>query len=176
MVFSSPPKSKRALKCIAMLSASWPMLMAKLQRGRGTQGSREGNEKGGSDGWNINLYLSTNHRLLPYQMWQQLMQLSGNIFTEFSQENLRVAVVFGLDADLELMPLLECHVPDFLGKKKKGSRKWQRGNEGRWFEYMDGWVTFRASRWLLILLTSELTYEFIMIICKAYCLFGFRTT
>ena len=52
------------------------------------------------------------------------MQLSGNIFTEFSQENLRVAVVFGLDADLELMPLLECHVPDFLGKKKKkGSRK-----------------------------------------------------
>lgn len=52
-------------------------------------------------------------------MWQQLMQLSGNIFTEFSQENLRVAVVFGLDADLELMPLLECHVPDFLGEKKK---------------------------------------------------------
>lgn len=47
------------------------------------------------------------------------MQLSGNIF---SQENLRVAVVLGLDADLELVPLLECHVPDFL-KKEMTERK-----------------------------------------------------
>lgn len=47
------------------------------------------------------------------------MQLSGNIF---SQENLRVGVVLGLDADLELVPLLECHVPDFL-KKETTERK-----------------------------------------------------
>lgn len=47
------------------------------------------------------------------------------------KENLRVAVVLGLDADLELMPLLECHVLDFL------QRELMRRNKGGDF---DGWM------------------------------------
>lgn len=40
------------------------------------------------------------------------------------EENLRVAVVLGLDADLELMPLLECHVRDFL-YRERGRGIWE---------------------------------------------------
>lgn len=38
MVLTSPPQSKRGLKCMAMFSESWPMLMAKLHRRREQRG------------------------------------------------------------------------------------------------------------------------------------------
>lgn len=50
------------------------------------------------------------------------------------EENLRVAFVRGLDADLELMPLLECHVLDFL------CREMTKRNMGKMEEWMDEFI------------------------------------
>lgn len=50
MVLVSPWQSKRALKCIATFSESWPMLMAKLRGERkGGRGQKGGGSGGGSE-------------------------------------------------------------------------------------------------------------------------------
>lgn len=58
MVLTSPQQSKRGLKCMAMFSELWPMLMAKLQWRQEHRGEKSAMKKGRC-GWNSNLSHST---------------------------------------------------------------------------------------------------------------------